>query len=285
MALKKKKNNKTKWRIEIREGINRRQIAKIKLAPNPHRYCSIERSSYILSHILLNPLSNIFQSSNIAWYNNPERWPRDGLSSSQSLVSSSFPHRFDDDRFTVYRAEKYKASSAKISRGWIITVAAVSILQPCSLCVCKLLKRSCKARKSPKGGGQRSGREIQNAIALSPVFFARSRSLHANRAVLLLSFFLLRSREYGEITKEQVKPKESWSEQFPGERREIGYHRVEYHLCDVAILIRLEESLPLDPSCSSRERLFIFQSCVLNTICALRSFDEQIKFILGFEIC
>lgn len=221
MALKKKKNNKTKWRIEIREGINRRQIAKIKLAPNPHRYCSIERSSYILSHILLNPLSNIFQSSNIAWYNNPERWPRDGLSSSQSLVSSSFPHRFDDDRFTVYRAEKYKASSAKISRGWIITVAAVSILQPCSLCVCKLLKRSCKARKSPKGGGQRSGREPLNSECNSIIAgILRTFAIPARQSCRSPSFFLslAKSRIRGNNkrtgeTEGKLKRTVSWREE------------------------------------------------------------------------
>lgn len=49
------------------------------------------------------------------------------------------------------RVEKWRVERQDFTRS-DNNVAAVPILQPSSLCVCKLLKRSCKARKSPKGG-------------------------------------------------------------------------------------------------------------------------------------
>lgn len=62
-------------------------------------------------------------------------------------------HRFDDRwPFTVCRVGKHNGGGERQDFTWLDNnVAAVSILQPSSLCVCKLLKRSCKARKSPKG--------------------------------------------------------------------------------------------------------------------------------------
>lgn len=55
------------------------------------------------------------------------------------------------------RVEKWRVERQDFTRS-DNNVAAVPILQPSSLCVCKLLKRSCKARKSPKGGEEGKGR-------------------------------------------------------------------------------------------------------------------------------
>lgn len=154
-------------------------------------------------------------------------------------VKVSFPLRFRIDSTTTglrfIELKSIRHPSAKISRGWIITVAAVSILQPCSLCVCKLLKRSCKARKSPKGGGQRSGREPLNSECNSIIAgILRTFAIPARQSCRSPSFFLslAKSRIRGNNkrtgeTEGKLKRTVSWRE----ERDRVSSCRVSLLRC------------------------------------------------------